>query len=135
MIKKRIKKAIELGESKIFFVAEKIINDAAPTERIIKDVAFGLARALAINHAWKKEAEDKVTATTRMVGFLGAAAMGLLTNSRLRRFLGLFWPIFDFLWRGNIRKLILPLQRKSKSWLKRTLKSAEAEIVNSPIVN
>ena len=61
--------------------------------------------------------------------------MGLLTNSRLRRFLGLFWPIFDSLLRGNIRKLILPLKRESKNWLKRTQKSTEAEIVNSPLSN
>jgi hypothetical protein len=32
----------------------------------------------------------------------------------VRRFSGLFWPLFDSNCRGNIRKLILPLQFGSK---------------------
>jgi hypothetical protein len=33
---------------------------------------------------------------------------------RLRRFSGLFWPIFDFFEGGHIRMLILPASKKSK---------------------
>ena len=45
---------------------------------------------------------------------------------RLRRFSGLFWPLFDSNCRGHIRKLILPLQFEVEKRLKRTRKSTEA---------
>jgi Co/Zn/Cd efflux system component len=38
-----------------------------------------------------------------------------LSKLMVRRFSGLFWPLFDSNCRGNIRKLILPLQFESKS--------------------
>lgn len=38
----------------------------------------------------------------------------LSAKLRLRRFSGLFWPIFDSKFRGNIRNLILPLSFESK---------------------
>ncbi|MGE3535624.1 MAG: hypothetical protein AB7H48_12470, partial [Parachlamydiales bacterium] len=44
----------------------------------------------------------------------------------LRRFLGLFWPIFDPNNGVNIRELILTPSFGSKSRLKRTRKSTEA---------
>ncbi len=37
-----------------------------------------------------------------------------LAYFRVRRFLGLFWPIFDFFSGGHIRMLILPPEKKSK---------------------
>jgi hypothetical protein len=37
-----------------------------------------------------------------------------LSKLMVRRFSGLFWPLFDPNCRGNIRKLILPLQFGSK---------------------
>ena len=50
---------------------------------------------------------------------------------RLRRFLGLFWPLFDSFCEGSIRKLIQPPQKEFENRLKRTQKSTEAGFVVS----
>jgi hypothetical protein len=50
-----------------------------------------------------------------------------LSKLRVRRFSGLFWPIFDSFCGGSIRSLIQPPQNESKTWLKRTQKSTEPE--------
>ncbi len=44
---------------------------------------------------------------------------------RVRRFSGLFWPIFDFFCGDSIRNKIQSPQKKSKTRLKRTPKSTE----------
>src|SRR5579862_2235966 len=51
-----------------------------------------------------------------------------LAQLRLRRFFGLFWPIFDSFCGGSIRSLIQPPQNESKTRLKRTQKSTEAKL-------
>jgi tRNA threonylcarbamoyladenosine biosynthesis protein TsaE len=47
---------------------------------------------------------------------------------RVRRFLGLFWPIFDFFRWGNIDCVYDPSEKQSKSRLKRTQKSTEPKL-------
>src|SRR5579864_6308404 len=51
-----------------------------------------------------------------------------IAQLRLRRFFGLFWPIFDSFCGGSIRSLIQPPQNESKTRLKRTQKSTEAKL-------
>ncbi len=48
-----------------------------------------------------------------------------LSKLRVRRFSGLFWPIFDFFCGDSIRNKIQSPQKESKTRLKRTRQSTE----------
>ena len=50
-------------------------NDAAPTERVLKEVSFAAAGAIATGWSIKKEMEKKGDRYSRLVGFAGIACI------------------------------------------------------------
>ncbi|MGE0197298.1 MAG: hypothetical protein AB7H48_07885 [Parachlamydiales bacterium] len=68
-----------IKEEPIFKVGKAFVvfhyNDAAPTERVIQEVALGIGGAIATGYSIDKEVKKKGDAVSRSIGFAGACAI------------------------------------------------------------